>query len=188
MLAQDRVALKLACKMGRYGLDTGLANAAEGHALMLGFDEDGNAASGQALVDRLADLLGQRFLRLQPARAGVYNSSEPRQADETVVGQIGDAGGALERRHMVLAKALDANAGQDNRLAVGAGEINVVIRQPCRRVLIVATEILFVGLDDAARRIVEACAIRILAGPRNQGADSGFSLLAGWPWERRIPC
>ena len=113
-VAQGGVGGKGAKKARGHRGDTGLMNAAHGHALVLGLNHYGNTARRQRLLDRIGDLGAQRFASaaawrrlLQPGRAS--------KARDLPVWQVRHVCHTDERRDMVLAVALDADVAQHHQ-------------------------------------------------------------------------
>jgi hypothetical protein len=84
---------------------------------------------------------------------------------------------AEDRDHVVLAMGLDRDVPEHDHVVValdfleGTGQLLV-------GVFVVALEELLIGADDAARRIEQALARRIVACPRDQRAHGFFRLFA----------
>ena len=98
-----------------------LAHAARRHALVLGLDQHGHAARAQRRLDGIGDLGRHGLLRLQALGEDLHHAGDLGDADDAAVGQVGDVRHAQERRHVVLAVALDADVAQHDEIVVAAG-------------------------------------------------------------------
>ena len=119
-VAIARIALEYAAEARRHSRDAMLAHTAHRHALVLGFDQDCDAARRQNRLDGAGDLCRQLLLRLQAAGEDLDDAGELRQADHAVARQVGDMRHADERRDMVLAMALHADVAQHDHVVVAA--------------------------------------------------------------------
>ena len=66
------------------------------------------------------DLRGHLFLHLEAARVGLDHARELADADDLAVGQVADVRAADDRRHVVLAVALELDVAQHDHLVVAA--------------------------------------------------------------------
>src|SRR5690606_35957584 len=71
-------------------------------------------------------------------------------------------------RHVMLAMAFEANVLEDNHFIIAIGFFEGPLQHQ-RRIDFVSTEVLAVGLGDAAWRIQQALSRRIIARPADQG-------------------
>ena len=71
-----------------------------------------------AVLDRVGDLGGQCFLRLQALGENLDDAGELRQSDDAAFRDVGDVRDADERRDVVLAMALDADVAQHDHVVV----------------------------------------------------------------------
>jgi hypothetical protein len=92
---------------------------------------------------------------------------------------------AQERRHMMLAVALDADVAQHDEIVVAAGLLELA-RQHLGGIERVARVVFLERIGDAARRILEALACGIVAGPGDQRAHGVLRVGARGPlWGQR---
>lgn len=80
------------------------ADAARGHAAMLGLDDDGDATRPQPFVDGAGNFVRQPFLYLQTPRAGIDHPGELGDAHDSADGHVGDVRFATNGRHVVFAE------------------------------------------------------------------------------------
>ena len=140
---------------------------------MLGLDHHADAKRVEHVLDRLGDVEGQLFLDLQAARKALDDAGEFRNADDAIARQIADMGGADHRQHVMLAEADDADVGEHDQFVVAAGLLERAF-EILARVLVIAGEKLRVGAGDARRRVLQALALGIVAGPFDQHAHGRF--------------
>ena len=131
----------------------------------------------QHVLQRVGDLRRHLLLDLQPLRVDLDEPRQLRDADDAPVRQVADVHLADDRHHVVLAMALEADVGQHDDLVV-AVDLLERAREHRLRVVAVAGEELLVGAHDAAGRLEQALARRVVAGPADQRADRVLGLLA----------
>jgi len=155
----------------------GLMHAARRHALVRRLDDDRDALRLQHLLQRVRDLHRHLLLDLQALRIDVDEPRELRDADDAMARQVGDVRAADDRHHVVLAIALDAHVPQHDHLVVTLDLLEGA-REQRGGVDAVATEELLVRARDAPRRVAQAFARRVVAGPAQQRAHRGLGFLA----------
>ena len=96
----------------------GGADAANGHAQVLGLDDDTDAARRDLLLEPVGDLLGQPFLHLGAAGEQLDHPGQLGQAEDPLPGQVADMGDADERQQVVLAHRLHRDRAGDDQLVV----------------------------------------------------------------------
>src|SRR3954447_10811065 len=79
-----------------------LLDAAQGHAQVLGLEDDADALAAQLVVEPVRDLGGQALLHLQGAGEVLDDAGELGQPDDPLTGQVADVGDAHERQQVVL--------------------------------------------------------------------------------------
>src|SRR6185312_5482461 len=111
-----------------------------------------------------------------------------RYADDAPPRQIGDMRLAEDGRQMMLAAALEADVAQHHHLVIAFDLLEGAF-QHLLGVGVVAGEPFLIGAGDTARRVHQPLAVRIVAGPADQGTDGRLDLVAAWPRagaERRV--
>ena len=117
--------------------------------------------------DAVGDLRGQPLLDLQAPGEAVEHARQLADSDHLVARQIGDRRLADDRRHMMLAMRLERDVLQQHDLVIaadlleGPGEVD-------RRVLGIAAGIFAPGPRHALRRVEQAFAVGVVAGPADQ--------------------
>src|SRR3712207_776297 len=126
LLARARIVAAEAVERRRDGPRSGLLDAAQRHAHVLGLEHHADALGLQVAVEPAGDLGGQALLDLEIAREELDDACELRQADDPLAWEVADVGDAHEREQMVLAQRVEGNAGGDDELVVAAvvGERN----------------------------------------------------------------
>jgi hypothetical protein len=152
---------------------------------VLRLEHHGDAARLENLLDRGRDLRGQVLLGLQPPRIDVDQPRDLGEPDHALHRHIGDMRLADERGDVVLAVRGERDIADQHRLVVRA-DLREGAVEHVGRALAVAAEQLFVGIDDAGRRLHQTLAIGIIAGERDQHAHGGLCLLARRPLSRRL--
>ena len=92
-------------------------------------------------------------------------------------------GAADEGSDVVFAVRVELDVAQHDDVVVAAHIVEGA-RQGFGRIFFVAAEILAEGLGHALRGIEQAFAVRVVAGPGEQGADGGLGLLLGGALDR----
>src|SRR5690606_15558473 len=154
-----------------------LVHAAGGHALVAAVDHHAHAVRRQRALDAAGDLCGHLLLHLEATGIGLDHARELADPHHLAVGQVAHVHAADDRRHVVLAVAFELDVAQHDHLVV-AGDLLEGARHVLVRIQAVAAEPLRVGVDHAPRRVEQAFARRILAGPLQQGAHRVFGLRA----------
>ena len=95
-----------------------LVHAAGGHALVAGIDHHRHAGRLQGFLDALGDLRGELFLHLEAAGVALHHARQLADADHAVGRHVADVGAADDRRHVVLAVALELDVAQHHHLVV----------------------------------------------------------------------
>ena len=85
-----------------------------------------------AALDGVGDLRRHGLLRLQALGEDLDHAGDLGDADDAPVGQVGDVRHAQERRHVVLAVALDADVAQHDEVVVAAGLLERCATAPRR--------------------------------------------------------
>jgi len=148
-----------------------------------GFHGTGCGAQSSAIAfppisrDALRDLRGQLLLHLEAPRIALDHACELADADDLAIGQVADVGLADDRRHMVLAMALELDVAQHDQLVV-AGDLLEGALEVFARLVGIAAEPVAVGIDDALGRVQQSLARRVLAGPAQQRANGVLGLVA----------
>ena len=135
-----------------------------------------------------------RLLRLQAVRKDVDDAGDLRQADHLAIRQVADMRLADDRHHVVLAMRDELDVLDDDHVVI-AGDFLEGAAELVGRAHVVAGEHLAIGLGHALRRIHQAFAVRIVAGPAQQRAHgcfdfglggrsvTGLSMIGGWRHE-----
>ena len=144
-------------------------HAARRHAVMRRLDDDADALRLEDVIDGVGDLRRHLFLDLQTLGIDVDDARQLADADHAAVGNVGHPGLADDRRHVVLAMALEADAAQHDHLVIAFGLLEGLL-QDLGGVLTVAREELLERARHARRRLAQAVPIRIFAGPSDDGA------------------
>src|SRR5690606_13998134 len=109
-----------------------LVDAARGHAFVRGLDHHTHAARRQHPFDAMRDLRGHLFLHLETARVGLDHPRELADANHLAVRQVAHVRLADDRRHVVLAVALELDVAQHDHLVVSGdlleGALEVLAR------------------------------------------------------------
>ena len=79
-------------------------DAADRHALVLGFEHDADPLGREMLLQPVGDLLRQPFLHLEVAREQRDDARELRQPHDACVGDVPDVRDSRERQQVVLAQ------------------------------------------------------------------------------------
>src|SRR5580704_4451892 len=87
---------------------------------------------------------------------------------------------ADDRREVMLAMGLEADVAQHDDLVIAAGLLEGAL-EVFARIVVVAGEPFLVGARHPRRRGAQALAVRIVAGPADQGADRALGLGARRP-------
>ena len=141
----------------------------------------------QHVVDAAGDFGRHLFLHLEAAREDVDHAGQLADADDLAGRQVTHVGAADDRRHVVLAVRFELDVAQHDHLVVAAGLLERAA-QVVARVDRVAGKPVGVGVDDALRRIEQAFASRVFAGPAQQRADGVLGcgpadvVASGDPW------
>ena len=141
----------------------------------------------QHFLHRVGDLGGQFLLDLQPSGIGIDQPRDLADPDHPVLRQIADMGPADDRHHMVLAMGFDADIAQHDDLVIAFGLGKGPV-QELHRIDGIAGEEFLIGAHHPGRRFAQAFAVRIVAGPAQQGADCRFGFLARRAPGRRMMC
>ena len=148
---------------------------------MGGRDRHGDAARRQRAIDRTGDLGGHALLDLQTAGIEIDHPGQLADTDHAPARQIGDAD---DRRHVMLAMGFETDIAQQHDILIAFDLVEGALEN-ILGVQLVAAEILFEGADHAGRRVVQALASGIVAGPTQQGAHGRFGFGAARPIERQ---
>ncbi len=144
-----------------------LLDAAAGHAAMAGLDDDGDAKRMEHGLDRVGDLRRHPFLDLQPPGVDLDQPGQLGDADHALARQVGNMRPAEDGRHVVLAMRDEADVAQQHDPVIAAALLEGPFQQP-DRILVVAGEPVGIGAEDAVRRVHQALAAGIVAGPADQ--------------------
>ena len=112
-LSRKHPSIRLVTRLG-----VRLVHAARRHAVVDRLDDDADAVRLEHLVDRIGDLRGELLLDLQAPGIDLDHARELADADHAAARNIGHAGVADDRRHVVLAMALEANIAQHHHLVI----------------------------------------------------------------------
>ncbi len=162
-----------------------LVHAAGGHAFVAGVDHHRHTGRVQGFLDALGDLCGEFFLYLEAARVALHHAGQLADADHPVGRHVADMCTADDRRHVVLAMALELDVAQDHHLVV-AGDFLEGTPQILGRVRFITGEPVAISLDHPLGRVEQTFALRIIASPAQQYAHGIFSLLLGDAGIRRL--
>ena len=163
--------------MRRHRRRTGLVDAADRHAHVLGLDHHRDAARLEDLFDRGGDLRGEMLLRLQAVRIDIDQPRQLRQADDPVGRHVGDMRLAVERHHVVFAVRIELDVLDQDEVVIAAGLAEGAVEHLGRAGAVAFVDFL-IGVDDALGRIEHAFARGVVAGKGDQGAHGGLGLLA----------
>ncbi len=126
----------------------------------------------------MSDLRGQLLLHLQAAREDFDDAGELGDADDAVGRQVADMRAADDRRHVVFAVRSEFDVAQHDHFVV-AGHFFERAAQFLGRIVGVAGEPVFVGVDHAFGRVYQTFARRVVAGPAQQHAHGILGLSLG---------
>src|SRR5262249_47031865 len=159
--AGGRIVLEHAPHGGRDGEGAGLLHAPHRHAQVLGLD-DHEHVRREDVDEGVGDLGGQPLLHLGALGEPGDHARQLRQPGDAPVGvgDVRDVGAPVERNEVVLAVAGERDVAHHHHLVVIGLEGG---RDVTARVLTQAAEDLLVHVGDAARRVLEPIAIRVLA-------------------------
>src|SRR5579884_2776695 len=101
LLARARVGAEPAPERGGDRAGSGLANAADRHAHVLGAQHDPHAARLQFLLEPIGDLDGHALLELQVPREELDHARELGEPDDAVPRQVRDVGDTVERQQVM---------------------------------------------------------------------------------------
>ena len=155
-----------------------VVDAAGAHALVLGVDQHGHAGGREVVLDGVGDLHGHGFLRLQALGEDLDQAGQLGEANDLAGRHVRHPGLAQERRHVVFAVALHVDAAQHDHVVIALH----VLEGPGKllgRIAVIAGEPLAIGVDHALGRVEQAFAVRVVAGPGQQGPDGGHGLVSG---------
>ena len=136
------------------------------------------------LPDRVGDLRGQPLLHLEAAGEAVKHPRELADPDHLVVRQVGDRRLADDRRHVVLAVRLERDVLQQHDLVIAADFLEGAAKM-LRGIFLIAARIFPPRARDAPRRIEQAFAVGVVAGPADQRPDR-FATSSGTPCRWRL--
>ena len=156
----------------KHGAGDGLAvllfHAAHLHAEVARFDDNANAFGADFFFDGLRDLAGHALLNLQAARKHVDQARDFAEAEDALVGQIGDVGLAEERQQVVLAQAEEFDVFHDDHFVVGDGKRGAV--HDGIEILVIAAGEKLQRLFKTLRGLAQTLAVRIFPDERNHFA------------------
>src|SRR5262249_57999801 len=168
-----RVFLEDAGELGGYGGDIGFLHAADRHALMYGLDHHRHALRLQRLVDGLGDLRRHGLLGLQAPGEHLDHAGKLGDTDDAVGREISYMRLADERDHVMFAMRMQLDIAQHYDVVI-TGDLVEGAGQHVEWALVVASEELVIGANDALWRLAQAFASRIVAGIGDQRADGFF--------------
>jgi hypothetical protein len=145
---------------------------------VLGVDQHRDAGGAEVILDGVGDLHGHGLLGLETLGEDLDQAGQLGEADHLAGRHVRDPGLAQERRHVVLAMALHVDAAQHDHVVVALHVLEGA-RQLLGRIAVIAGEPLAIGLDDAFGGVQQAFAVRIVAGPGQQGPHGGHGLVFG---------
>jgi hypothetical protein len=93
-------------------------HAAHDHTEVLRFDDDGNSAGVNFLIDRFRDLRGQPFLNLQTSGEHVNQPRNFAQADHAPVRYVPDVAFTEKRKQVMFAQTEKLNVPDDDHLVI----------------------------------------------------------------------
>ena len=143
----------------------GVVDAAGGHALVLGVDQDGDALGLSDVLDGVEDLRGHGLLRLQALGVDLDDAGDLGDADDAVERHVGDEGLAEERGDVVLAVRFHVDVAQHDDVVIALHVVEHA-REVCVGVFGVALEPFAIGVDDAAGGVDQAFAAADRRRPR----------------------
>jgi len=103
-----------------------LLHAPHHHAEVLGFYDDRDALGLQHRFQRVADLLGEAFLGLEPAGEHVDDARDLAEADDVLIRDVAHMHLADEGQEMMLAQAVAFDIGDDDHSIGLTGKKRVV--------------------------------------------------------------
>jgi hypothetical protein len=109
------------------------------------------------------------------AAEDLHHAGDLGKAQHPAVRKVGDMRLADDRHHMVLAMREERNVFHQHHVVI-AGDFLEGAAEHVLGGKVIAGEELAIGLGDAFRRIDEALALRIVAGPAEQHANGVFRL------------
>ena len=142
------------------GLAVLFFDAAHLHAEVAGFDDYADALRGDFFLDGLGNLAGEALLYLQAAREHVNDAGDLAEAQDALVGKIGDVRFAEEWQEMVFAEAEKFDVLDDDHFVVGHAEGCAI--QDVIEILVVTAGQELQGFFEALGRFAQTFAIRIL--------------------------
>lgn len=145
-------------------LGTLLFDSSHDHAEVRGFDDDADAARLEEGIERIADLLSESFLDLEPAGIHVDDPWDFAEADRMFGRQITDMHFAHEGEEVMLAERVELDIFDDHHpLRVGIEDGRIGLEAPDVELCAVACGHLAPGLEEACGRIFETFARGILS-------------------------
>src|SRR5215471_4552993 len=175
-----RLIAKHAQHAARHHRGVALGYAPAGHAAVGAFDNDRDTQGLEDPLQGIGNLCRDPLLNLKPLGIDL---DEPRQLgnpDHPVVRDIADMRPPDDRRHMVFAMGFKTDPAQQYHFII-SGDLLESSLQQFLRLLAVTGKPFLIGAGDTGRRFDESLAIRIVAGPPNEGAHGLFRLCAGGP-------
>ena len=139
-------------------------DAAAGHAMMGGLDDNRDTLRLQYFLDRVRNLGSQAFLDLQPFRVNLYNTRKFGDAHDASIRNISDPGTANNRRNVMFAMAFKRNAPQDHHFII-AVSLFKGLPQDLFGVLPIASEVFLKGPGQTVRRFSQAIPIWVFSNP-----------------------
>ena len=152
-----------------------LKKFAEYHAVVRRLDNDADALRFQDVINGVGNLRRHLFLNLQAAGIDVDNARQLADADHAAVWNVGHPNLADDRRHVMLAMALETNATQYDHLVI-AFDLFEGLFQDIDRVLCIACEEFLQRARYARRRLDQAVPFGIFARPPDDGANRRLDL------------
>src|SRR4051812_10948048 len=117
-LAGQRPVAKAAEHAAGYKVGVRLVHTSRRHAVMRWLDNDADTLWFQHGVDGVGDLGGQLFLNLEAPGIDVDDARPLADANHAAIWNVGHPGPADDRRHVVLAMAVETDAAQHDHLVI----------------------------------------------------------------------
>eukprot|EP00968_Pinguiococcus_pyrenoidosus_P009478 scaffold736_cov254-Pinguiococcus_pyrenoidosus.AAC.2 len=159
--SRPRIRLEAASYRGGDGGRARLVNAPHAHAKVLRLDDNANTQRVDCLLDRLADLLRQALLHLQPPCVHLGHPRELAEAQDVGPRNVGNVHLPREGHQMVLAQGVQVNVLDQDHLRVAFVEHGVA--HHLRQALLIALGEKPHGFGRSHGRLDQSFPLRVLA-------------------------
>src|SRR5215813_2970563 len=155
-----------------------------GHAMVRRLDDHSYTLWLKHIIDCICDLSSHLFLNLQTLGKYLYDAGKLANANHTTAWNVGDPNLADDRRHVMFAMALEANATQSNHFVIPFDLLECLL-QNLDRVLAVAGKKFFKRARHACGSLGQTITFWIVAGPLNNAPKCRFDVGSVWSIRRR---